>query len=105
MTKAKLDELPEYSCSLPTGTTPGKKWKRDVNFHARRDPRVMVAHLDFWSGRPALAGAGALIPVPPEEHEPRWVLGEYFELADDDKNVGIRWTPIEVIERTALEES
>lgn len=98
MTRARLDELPEYSCTLPTGTTPGKKWKRDVNFHARRDPRVMVAHLDFWSGRPAIAGAGALIQVPPEEHEPQWVLGEYFELPDDPTRMGIRWTPIELIE-------
>jgi hypothetical protein len=28
----ELAELPEYSCSLPTGTTIGKRWKRDRNF-------------------------------------------------------------------------
>jgi len=28
LTAAEFDELPEYSCSLPTGTTIGKKWKR-----------------------------------------------------------------------------
>lgn len=26
-----LEELPEYSCSMPTGTTIGKTWKRDEN--------------------------------------------------------------------------
>lgn len=27
-----LDELPEYSCTIPTGKIIGKKWKRDINF-------------------------------------------------------------------------
>ena len=27
---AELDALPEYSCSLPTGTEPGKMWRRRV---------------------------------------------------------------------------
>lgn len=33
MTKAEFDQLPEYSCTLPTGTTTGKKWKRRVPYH------------------------------------------------------------------------
>jgi len=28
MDQAMLDALPEYSCSIPTGTTIGKRWKR-----------------------------------------------------------------------------
>jgi len=28
MTVRELRELPEYSTSLPTGTTPGKRWRR-----------------------------------------------------------------------------
>lgn len=28
MTRRAFDELPEYSCSVPTGTTIGKRWKR-----------------------------------------------------------------------------
>ncbi len=31
LTKAELDALPEYSWSIPTGVTPGKRWKRDEN--------------------------------------------------------------------------
>ena len=28
MTMCEFDMLPEYSCSIPTGTTAGKRWKR-----------------------------------------------------------------------------
>jgi len=28
LSDAEFDALPEYSCSLPTGTTIGKRWKR-----------------------------------------------------------------------------
>lgn len=28
ITKAEFDALPEYSATFPTGTTPGKRWKR-----------------------------------------------------------------------------
>lgn len=28
LTRAEFDALPEYSFSLPTGTTPGKAWKK-----------------------------------------------------------------------------
>ena len=28
LTKEELDALPEYSCSIPTGTIIGKRWKR-----------------------------------------------------------------------------
>lgn len=31
MTLAQLAELPEYSCSLPTGTRIGKRWRRNLN--------------------------------------------------------------------------
>lgn len=30
LTRAEWDALLEYSFSLPTGTTPGKRWKRDL---------------------------------------------------------------------------
>lgn len=30
LTQVELDALPEYSFSLPTGTVPGKQWKRKV---------------------------------------------------------------------------
>lgn len=30
-----FNRMSEYSCSLPTGTTPGKYWKRDNHFGSR----------------------------------------------------------------------
>lgn len=37
LTQAEFDELPEYSCSLPTGTTIGKEWKRGEPYRAPRE--------------------------------------------------------------------
>lgn len=34
LTRSDFDKLPNYSCTLPTGTTIGKQWKRAVQrFH------------------------------------------------------------------------
>ena len=30
MTRREFEDLPQYSCSLPTGQTIGKRWKRDL---------------------------------------------------------------------------
>ena len=35
MSWAEFDELGEYSLSLPTGTTIGKRWKRDLLWQQR----------------------------------------------------------------------
>jgi hypothetical protein len=32
MTMHEFDVLPEYSCSLPTGATAGKRWKRGIPY-------------------------------------------------------------------------
>lgn len=66
LTQAEFDALPEYSCSLPTGTTTGKLWKRDLSF---RDPYHMPPH-----GRSG------------------WMRGEYG--ARVGKDVLIHWMPI-----------
>lgn len=29
VTPQEFERLPEYSCSYPTGTTPGKRWRRE----------------------------------------------------------------------------
>lgn len=73
LTQRELDALPEYSCSTPTGTRIGKRWKRNKNAY------------------PALAGK------PPE-----WWQGEYYELPESDpdkvvrgvEQIGIRWSRI-----------
>ena len=61
----EFTSLSEYSCSLPTGTTPGKRWRRlDGAFdHA-------------WKA------AGGV---------PRWIVGEYAAIPGDPKNIKINW--------------
>lgn len=63
ISRSELAQLPEYSCSVPTGTTLGKRWRRNLN--AYRPDRV---------GVPA-----------------EWVIGEYVAHPDPTL-VGIRWT-------------
>jgi hypothetical protein len=64
ISRADLFALLEYSCSIPSGTIIGKRWRRDI--HAYRTPSI-----------------------PDELHE--WKIGEYIEDPDPD-TVGIRWT-------------
>jgi len=37
ISRKEFDALPEYSCSIPTGTTVGKKWKRRVPYSDKPD--------------------------------------------------------------------
>jgi hypothetical protein len=76
LTKAEFDALPEYSASLPTGTTIGKKWKRNNFAHHLGLMRIDVLGLTF------------LFPSPAD-----WWMGEYYDI-DDPKKVGIRWSKI-----------
>lgn len=69
MTAAELRELPEYSCSLPTGTTIGKQWKCDYAAFGRKPP-----------GSPK-----------------EWWMAEYVDDPAPDM-VGIVWRRIIVIE-------
>lgn len=57
-------DLPEYSCSLPTGTTLGKRWRCAI-------------HVEPW-GQITLPEIG-------------WMIGEYYEIPGDKTHVGIRW--------------
>lgn len=61
-------DLLEYSCSLPTGTIIGKRWKRNNNSHFNYDKSK------------------------PED----WWMGEYFDI-NDPNNIGIKWRKIEVV--------
>lgn len=63
ISREDLNALPEYSCSIPTGTVIGKRWRRNVN--AYRKDRV---------------------GLPPE-----WMLGEYVDIGSET-DIGIRWT-------------
>lgn len=59
LTQREFDPLPEYSCSIPTGTTIGKRWKR---------------HEGAYDQRFRAAGG-----------KPWWIIGEYIEAADPKK--------------------
>lgn len=63
LTKAEFEALPEYSASFPTGTTPGKRWKRLDGSHDQ-------AFIDRGG-------------------KPEWWVGE-FDPADDGKGPDIR---------------
>lgn len=66
LTYNELKDLPEYSCSLPTGTIEGKRWKRDMNFgNYKKNPDL----------------------------QPDWVMGEYVDHPDPQK-IGIEWSRI-----------
>ena len=72
ISRDELSALPEYSCSIPTGTTIGKRWRRDVQFNTPRAKGQTI--------------------------EPEWMIGEYYELPEserydrfDNAQVGIRW--------------
>lgn len=64
ISREDLFALPEYSCSIPTGTTIGKQWRCDVHAYRSR-------------------------AAPAEFHE--WRIGEYVE-HPDPHTVGIKWT-------------
>lgn len=63
ITREELFQLLEYSCSLPTATTIGKQWRRDVH-------------------------AYQLNPIPLDQHE--WKIGEYVPHSNPEY-VGIKW--------------
>lgn len=82
MTARELDRLHEYSRTLPTGKTIGKRWCRN-----HRDFKRPV-RITLW-GDLVLS-----IPWPP-----LWVLGEYVDDPNPDL-VGILWRRIELSDAT-----
>jgi len=81
MFRDEFDALPEYSATMPTGTTPGKRWRRHDGAH----------DVDF------IAGGG----------KPVWLVGEYDPF-DDGKgqNIRINWyVPVPRIGEPAIIET
>lgn len=62
LTRREFDGLLEYSATLPTGKTIGKRWKRDLNAYRQR----YVSHLHAFDGSAVAAPLGS-----------DWWLGEY----------------------------
>lgn len=69
LTERELADLLDYSCSFPTGTTTGKRWKRNLNFGRKGGP-----------------------------FEPVWIVGEYGEPSEDGKTIEIKWYDTEPAE-------
>lgn len=47
LTARQFDELPEYSCSFPTGTTIGKRWKRKKNYCDESEGWIVGEYYDI----------------------------------------------------------
>lgn len=62
LTRREFEALSEYSSTVPTGTTLGKRWKRNLN--AYRDP--CFSHLHVFDGTRE-----------PDFRGPDWWMGEY----------------------------
>jgi len=82
MTRAEFDAAlskdGEYSCSLPSGTTIGKKWFRN------NDAYSPIRQIEKKLGDPAF---------------PDWWQGEYYELDPPVPNrVGIKWRKVRLKE-------
>ena len=66
ISREDLRKLPEYSCSLPTGTTIGKRWRCDLTFN-KKHHRVI-----------------------PFDTPAEWKIGEYYDIGSETR-IGIRW--------------
>lgn len=76
MSPSEFLSLPEYSATLPTGTTPGKRWRAQHGAYA---------HLRRG-----------------EKRNLRWLVGEYGEVSKDGKSIKINWyDPVIVIRAEA----
>ena len=64
LSETEFKELRQYSCTLPTGTTVGKQWKRNENAYG-----------------------------PTRGPEPDWWMGEYID-HEDPERIGIHWRRI-----------
>ena len=64
VTQQELTDLGEYSCSMPTGTYIGKRWKRNLNAY---NPCVEY-----------------------DPDNPDWIIGEYYDIGSTT-DIGIRW--------------
>lgn len=79
VTRREFDEMPEYSASIPTGTTIGKRWRRNANAYRR-------------ALRGDVCGIEMVIPLPED-----WWMGEFVPSANPEV-VGIRWSRIAIVD-------
>ena len=100
LTTPQFEALLEYSSSLPTGTTIGKRWRRREPYYQQlpiqpqldTPPNVLAegGHVTLRDGTRWERRENALVPL-----EVKWWMGEYVDIAKDDE-VGIEWKEIEI---------
>lgn len=56
LTQQEFDELLDYSCSIPTGTIIGKKWKRRNDYHDESKGWMMGEYIQDPKGREDMVG-------------------------------------------------
>lgn len=57
MSTRELEELDEYSCSLPTGTTFGKRWRKNASFGIEKPPVWWLGYY-FDDNTPGMVAIG-----------------------------------------------
>lgn len=80
MGQSYFDSLDDYSCTLPSGTYVGKRWKR-------RTPYRAMPHSYFENYK------GRLVDL---DQVPTWTMGEFYDIGSAD-SIGINWRPIVVV--------
>lgn len=45
----ELRDLPEYSCTIPTGATPGKRWRRATPYTSKEPYWLIGEYVDIGS--------------------------------------------------------
>lgn len=103
LTWAELKALPEYSCSLPTGTTIGKRWKKNQHaYHRPHADTCSAPHVHEPRGIicPCIQPFGTMCPECLARYKmqrPSWFMGEYFEMPGNSAEVGIVWRRIVIL--------
>jgi hypothetical protein len=93
LTKTEFDELLDYSCSNPTGTTIGKRWKRRRDYHDETKGWDMGEYIEHPN--PSLIGIKwrEIIVELTEQEEQQMLLAE---LRDYLKERGIVAAPLTI---------
>ena len=89
LARKEFEELPEYSCTIPTGMPIGKKWKCDRMAY-RKDDEACI-----WKVNQVFLGKKPM----------EWWQGEYVELDPPSPGwVRIQWDPISIEEENSVDE-
>ena len=80
ISQQELDDLPEYSCSIPTGVVVGKRWKRAKNYYDRSKGWVVGEYCEDNPDKDVIA----------ENKKPNKIIIKWFEPTNKN-NVIFDW--------------